>query len=120
MDEGNVPEGMGPPRNWDEVSDDAVGDQMEYDFQEWLRETKQSIQPEPGVFKPQPAPKPEELVDLQRDFSEKGLQVIVKLANIHLTPEKPEYTGGKWHVEGQLVSTGLEFQFSKGALIHPR
>lgn len=28
------------------------------------------------------------------------LQVIVKLANIHLTPEKPEYPGGKWHVEG--------------------
>ena len=30
------------------------------------------------------------------------LQVIVKLANIHLTPEKPRYAGGSWHVEGQL------------------
>ena len=30
----------------------------------------------------------------------KTLQVIVKLANIHLTPEKPEYGGGSWHVEG--------------------
>ena len=28
------------------------------------------------------------------------LQVIVKLANIILTPEKPNYPGGKWHVEG--------------------
>ena len=28
------------------------------------------------------------------------LQVIVKLANILLTPERPEYPGGKWHVEG--------------------
>jgi len=28
------------------------------------------------------------------------LQVIVKLANIILTPEKPKYTGGTWHVEG--------------------
>ncbi|CUA75280.1 ABC transporter C family member 4 [Rhizoctonia solani] len=28
------------------------------------------------------------------------IQVIVKLANIHLTPEKPEYSGGSWHVEG--------------------
>ncbi|KAF9643672.1 hypothetical protein BDM02DRAFT_3104103 [Thelephora ganbajun] len=28
------------------------------------------------------------------------LQVIVKLANIILTPEKPHYPGGKWHVEG--------------------
>ncbi|KAH7337292.1 hypothetical protein B0J17DRAFT_769440 [Rhizoctonia solani] len=28
------------------------------------------------------------------------IQVIVKLANIHLTPENPNYTGGSWHVEG--------------------
>ncbi|KAK2750956.1 hypothetical protein FQN57_000031 [Myotisia sp. PD_48] len=39
-------------------------------------------------------------VDLKKDFG--GLQVIVKLANIHLTPEKAEYPGGSWHVEGQL------------------
>ena len=32
------------------------------------------------------------------------LQVIVKLANIMLTPEKPEYPGGKWHVEGSFRS----------------
>lgn len=32
----------------------------------------------------------------------KRIQVIVKLANIHLTPEKPNYEGGSWHVEGQL------------------
>jgi hypothetical protein len=30
------------------------------------------------------------------------VQVIVKLANIHLTPEKPSYSGGSWHIEGQL------------------
>ena len=30
------------------------------------------------------------------------LQVIVKLANIHLTPDKPSYDGGSWHVEGLL------------------
>ncbi|KAG8916500.1 hypothetical protein FRC01_003115 [Tulasnella sp. 417] len=28
------------------------------------------------------------------------VQVIAKLANIHLTPEEPEYPGGNWHVEG--------------------
>ena len=28
------------------------------------------------------------------------LQVHVKLANILLTPERPEYPGGRWHVEG--------------------
>jgi hypothetical protein len=30
------------------------------------------------------------------------IQVIVKLANIHLTPEKPTYPGGSWHIEGQV------------------
>ncbi|KZV69678.1 hypothetical protein PENSPDRAFT_753199 [Peniophora sp. CONT] len=41
------------------------------------------------------------------------LQVIVKLSNIHLTPEKPEYPGGSWHVEGMIneaiVSTGIYY-----------
>ncbi|OAX83266.1 hypothetical protein ACJ72_02377 [Emergomyces africanus] len=40
---------------------------------------------------------------LNMTMSYKGrLQIIVKLANIHLTPEKPEYAGGTWHVEGQM------------------
>ncbi|KAL1955478.1 hypothetical protein VTO42DRAFT_8504 [Malbranchea cinnamomea] len=39
-------------------------------------------------------------VRLENDYN--NLQVIVKLANIHLTPEKPKYSGGTWHVEGQL------------------
>jgi hypothetical protein len=43
-------------------------------------------------------------VNLRRDFDDTGLQVIVKLATIRLTPEKPFYEGGAWHVEGQLVS----------------
>lgn len=30
------------------------------------------------------------------------IQVIAKLANIHLTPEKPTYDGGSWHLEGRL------------------
>jgi hypothetical protein len=80
--------------------------------------------PEPGIFrpsplkryhdlgserifirmgKPQPTIKPERPVDILAHYGEKGIQVIVKLANIHLTPEKPKYEGGTWHVEGQLV-----------------
>ncbi|KAJ7602385.1 hypothetical protein B0H17DRAFT_1173440 [Mycena rosella] len=30
------------------------------------------------------------------------IQCIIKLANIHLTPEQPEYAGGSWHVEGMV------------------
>jgi len=43
----------------------------------------------------------------------KNLQVIVKLANIHLTPEKPTYDGGSWHIEGlwneHIVATALYY-----------
>nr|OQO25765.1 hypothetical protein B0A51_05975 [Rachicladosporium sp. CCFEE 5018] len=38
-------------------------------------------------------------VRLEGDFQEKGLQVIVKLAGIELTPEKPVFEGGNWHLE---------------------
>ncbi|KAF8601424.1 hypothetical protein BDV93DRAFT_510136 [Ceratobasidium sp. AG-I] len=30
----------------------------------------------------------------------KTIQIVVKLANIYLTPETPEYSGGSWHIEG--------------------
>ncbi|KAK0444497.1 hypothetical protein EV421DRAFT_1801323 [Armillaria borealis] len=47
------------------------------------------------------------------DLTGKKLQVIVKLANILLTPEKPVYGGGSWHVEGMrnecIVSTGIYY-----------
>ncbi|KAF9039072.1 hypothetical protein BJ165DRAFT_1407316 [Panaeolus papilionaceus] len=42
------------------------------------------------------------IVNLRKKFKKQGLQVIVKFANIELTPEKPSYDGGSWHLEGQL------------------
>ena len=59
-------------------------------------------QPEPEKFEPPIEPDP--TIDLKEEYAKSGLQVIVKLANIHLTPENPSYDGGSWHVEGQLVS----------------
>lgn len=38
-------------------------------------------------------------VNLEKEFRDRGLQVIVKLASVELTPEKPEYGGGNWHLE---------------------
>lgn len=38
-------------------------------------------------------------LEIDQKFLENGLQVIVKLANIHLTPDKPSYDRGSWHVE---------------------
>ena len=40
-------------------------------------------------------------IDLRSDYLD-GVQVIFKLANIHLTPDKPQYNGSEWHVEGAL------------------
>ncbi len=40
-------------------------------------------------------------------------QVIVKLANIILTPSNPEYKGESWHVEGMqnehIVASGMYY-----------
>jgi hypothetical protein len=35
-------------------------------------------------------------------FRDSGLQIIVKMASIELTPEKPEFPMGGWHIEGQM------------------
>ncbi|KAG8912587.1 hypothetical protein FRC00_004197, partial [Tulasnella sp. 408] len=47
----------------------------------------------------------------------KEVQVIVKLANIHLTPEKPVYPGGSWHVEGmaneRIIASGIYYYDSE-------
>jgi hypothetical protein len=68
---------------------------------ETLSDTRRVVKPEPREFE---APQEDtKNVDLKTEFARRGIQVIVKLANIHLTPEKPEYGGGTWHGEGQLV-----------------
>ena len=41
-----------------------------------------------------------EVMNDQISLKGRTLQVIVKLTNIILTPEKPHYPGGEWHVEG--------------------
>ena len=63
------------------------------------------IQPEPRKFIPfersiKHNPVGARPIDLRKDFG--SLQIIFKLANIHLTPEDPEYDSSDWQVEGQL------------------
>lgn len=41
-------------------------------------------------------------MNLREHFSKTSIQVIVKMVNIHLTPEHPEHSGGSWHIEGKL------------------
>lgn len=92
----------------DEDDDEFHDREIEF-VEDWKRENQPIIQPEPGEFsiqarRPYLDPDADKKVDIRRDFGSRGLQVIVKLANIHLTPEYPSYDGGSWHVEGQLVS----------------
>ncbi|BCJ28604.1 DUF4246 domain-containing protein [Actinocatenispora sera] len=72
-------------------------------------ENRRPVVPDAPVFTAPEIPDPSARVDLRG----RRLQVIVKLATIHLTPDKPEYPGGSWHVEGMLneriVSTGIYY-----------
>ncbi|WP_314252139.1 DUF4246 domain-containing protein [Streptomyces sp. DSM 40907] len=76
--------------------------------EEWW-ENRRPVIPEAPEFTVPEAPDRSARVDLRG----RRLQVIVKLATIHLTPDKPEYPGGSWHVEGMLneriVSTGIYY-----------
>ena len=55
-------------------------------------------------------------VDKLVSLNGRKLQIIVKLANIELTPENPSYKGGSWHVEGMLneriVASGIYYYHS--------
>lgn len=42
------------------------------------------------------------LSGLREKFKDSGLQFIVKMASIELTPDKPEFPAGGWHIEGLL------------------
>ncbi|MEU7723198.1 DUF4246 domain-containing protein [Streptomyces tibetensis] len=75
---------------------------------EWW-ENRRPVVPDAPAFTPPQPPDESARVDLRGH----RLQVIVKLATIHLTPDKPEYAGGSWHVEGMLneriVSTAIYY-----------
>ncbi|KAF5383139.1 hypothetical protein D9615_005036 [Tricholomella constricta] len=91
------PEEDGPQQEEDE-------DESDYDERRhyWYEATRKVVQPEPGVFVPPEKNEVGESLDIWTKYKERGIQVIVKLANIHLTPEKQTYKGGSWHVEGKM------------------
>lgn len=92
----NGPSTDGPQQESDEDEDDY--DERRW---EWYINTRRVVHPEPdGPFSPLPLPPK---FDLKERYARRGLQVIVKLANVELTPEKTEYEGGSWHVEGQMA-----------------
>jgi Protein of unknown function (DUF4246) len=73
------------------------------------RQNRSPVPPDAPAFTRPARPGDSARVDLRA----RRLQVIVKLATIHLTPDKPAYPGGSWHVEGmmneRIVSTGIYY-----------
>ncbi|KAH8668974.1 hypothetical protein BX600DRAFT_266074 [Xylariales sp. PMI_506] len=94
------------PDDWDQEKRDKMMDH-EYDnrYQEWFREVRVLKHLEPGNYVSlsettnRAGAMP---INLAKKFKDSGLQIIFKLANIHLDPTQPEYEGGTWHVEGTL------------------
>lgn len=81
----------------------SVGESLMYG--EWVQ-GREALLPEPRDFESiDYAPKH----GLHGMFWEHGLQVIVKMASIELTPEKPEFSTGSWHVS----CPPLFFSFAK-------
>ena len=90
------------PQGQEAPKTEGSEEEDEWERQEnWKRSTRVLVLPEPGEYKPF-VPSAKRKVNLRKQFAEEGLQVIVKLANVELNPEKPEYEGGSWHIEGQL------------------
>ena len=80
-----------------EFDDDAWDEQ----YRAW-QDNRPILQPEPHHFEPYIPLEDGTTVDLRADwgYPNRRLQVIVKLATIHLNPSSPTYDGGSWHVEG--------------------
>jgi len=77
----------------DEFSDEAES--------EWHR-TRNPVQPQPDPFKDvNDFYAPEKSARLSEKFKDSGLQIIVKMASIELTPNKPQFPAGGWHVSDQ-------------------
>jgi hypothetical protein len=92
-----------------EVAEDDLEDEgydPEYDSsEEALNACKWKVIRKPKLPEPEfedIAYAPKEGTRIIDRFRKTGLQIIVKLASIELTPEKPEFPNGSWHLEGQM------------------
>lgn len=82
-----------------EVFEIGTGDRITSDIDGDVKDPQ--IEPTEEQIKEGQVDMEKEAANIREVFEEHGLQVIVKLANIHLTPDKPIYDGGSWHIEGQ-------------------
>ncbi|KAI5274727.1 hypothetical protein E4T47_02222 [Aureobasidium subglaciale] len=69
---------------------------------QWINDNRILIKPDARDFTTSTKNNAVCPLNLRNHFANSGLQVIVKLATIHLSPSSPSYTGGSWHIEGKL------------------
>jgi hypothetical protein len=90
-----------------------TGGEDEEDEDEYVEECYKSKYikvPEPDAYEPRVrTATDEDGTGYEKTFAGNNLQVIVKLANIHLTPEKPSYDGGSWHIEVSVSYITISF-----------
>ena len=97
------PEGADPDAEEEDDDSPPPGDRNEEADAAAFKASHPVVRPEPGEYQPAVFPGLDDFRPATELFDGKrNLQVIVKLASIHLTPEKPAYPGGSWHTEGQL------------------
>ncbi|KAJ2749942.1 hypothetical protein GGI19_005384 [Coemansia pectinata] len=98
------------PYNWfrSEQAEPEDYDAEDFDerYEQW-EESKIFIHPQPEPFVTPDRPTTPYCLRGRR------LQAIVKMSNIELTPEKPDYDGGNWHVEAmaneRIIATGIYY-----------
>ena len=92
------------------ASTGSCKDESDEDLEYPSYENRTPVQPRPAPYTEVDYTPKTRLADKYKD---KGLQVIVKMVSIELTPSKPEFPAGKWHVEGQMnehvVGTALYY-----------
>ena len=95
---------------YDRLYDDEFARLFGDDYEDYLDEVEPEEIKEKGKFFKDKFKK-EKLSKM--NIKGRNLQVIVKMASIELTPEKPKYKGGSWHMEGmeneKIVATGIYY-----------
>ena len=101
--------------------EDEYDSELDYDLESewsdyWYEHRVPSLPSLPEVHRPLRPPPSAVAADAGSpvvSLRGRTVQVIVKMAAIHLTPENPVYEGGTWHVEGtdneSIVATGIYY-----------
>ncbi|KAI8719939.1 hypothetical protein NCS52_00776200 [Fusarium sp. LHS14.1] len=98
------PDGMVNVISKGTLSHDNYFDYIDYSDPRIIKwaETREAVQPSPPDFSAWPYGAAR-IPPLRERFRDSGLQIIVKMASIELTPDKnPSFPLGGWHVEGQM------------------